>query len=141
MSGPIDAAKRAYTKVSATARRKLIRNVIEGDLTIKDASKKLGINYSAAKNIVKVFRKREQLNELSHDLNEAKDPNSNPKRPDLITKRFYITKVYPGIEPTQTMAQSAIFSHRMKANSLGEITSSTFNLWRSVSPTRGENRK
>ena len=126
IGGPRDTLKRAYTKVSTAARRQLIRNVIEGELTIKDASKKLGINYSAAKNIIKVFRKREHFSELSHDPNEVKDLSSNSKRPELITKRFSITKVYPGIEPTQSMTQSAVLSHRMKANPFVDVTSSIF---------------
>lgn len=53
--------KRKYTRIPKEVRKKLLTSIEEGQLTIKAASQKLGINYSSAKNIVQIFREESRV--------------------------------------------------------------------------------
>lgn len=53
--------KREYNKIPKDIRKQLLETIEEGQLTIKAAAQQLGINYSSAKNIVKIFRQQERI--------------------------------------------------------------------------------
>mmetsp|Transcript_13115 Transcript_13115/g.11594 ORF Transcript_13115/g.11594 Transcript_13115/m.11594 type:complete len:158 (+) Transcript_13115:204-677(+) len=49
--------KRAYQQIDLWKRKELIESVNKKEETMKDAAKRLGINYCTAKHIMKVFRR------------------------------------------------------------------------------------
>jgi hypothetical protein len=49
--------RRKYEKISNDVRKELIRRVIEEKSTIKHASVQLGVKYSSAKSIIKIYEK------------------------------------------------------------------------------------
>jgi hypothetical protein len=49
--------KRAYVQCELWKRKSIVEKVEKGGMTIKDAAIELGINYSTAKHIMKVYRK------------------------------------------------------------------------------------
>lgn len=53
--------KREYNKIPKELRKQLLETIEQGQLTIKAAAQQLGINYSSAKNIVKIFRQQERI--------------------------------------------------------------------------------
>ena len=55
--------KRGYTIISEVKRKQLLQILDEENITIKSAAKRLGINYSTAKNIVKT-NKRDNIKTL-----------------------------------------------------------------------------
>jgi len=65
--------KRRYILVDYDLRKELLKMINEESLTIKAAAKRLGINYSNAKNIFKVYKKEHRIAKL-------------PKKPNLILK-------------------------------------------------------
>lgn len=72
--------KRKYIPVDYDSRKKLLKIIAEENLTIKAAAERVGINYSSAKNIFKVYKKEHRIEKL-------------PKRPKLtlrqVTSPFY----------------------------------------------------
>lgn len=56
--------KRAYIQVDYQKRRELLEQIDKDHSTIKAASEKLNINYSTAKNIIKLFRKEKRIHKL-----------------------------------------------------------------------------
>jgi len=63
--------KRKYSQVDQEMRKELLRIIESEQLSIKLASEKLGINYSTAKNIVRIFRKEKRMNKLPKRVNKA----------------------------------------------------------------------
>ncbi len=58
------AEKRAYSTIPQETRLDLLRLIEHDQLTIKEAAKRLGINYSTAKHIVKLFRMERRIHTL-----------------------------------------------------------------------------
>ena len=56
--------KRAYVQVDYEKRRQLLEVLNTEETTIKSAAAKLNINYSTAKNIVKLYRKDKRIHKL-----------------------------------------------------------------------------
>lgn len=79
-------SKRKYISVNYKTRKELLRIIGEENLTIKTAAERLQINYSNAKNIVKVYKKEHRIEKL-------------PKKPNLtlkeITSPFYSRGAIP----------------------------------------------
>lgn len=78
--------KRSYVQCELWKRQSLVDKVEKEGMTIKDAAKQLGINYSTAKHIMKVFRetgeietkimmKRKSKKRSTNDLNQMPDLN------------------------------------------------------------------
>lgn len=76
----LSTARRKYIPVNYNARKELLKIITDENLTIKAAAARLGINYSNAKTIAKIYRKEKRIAKL-------------PKRPKLtlkeITSPFY----------------------------------------------------
>lgn len=58
-------ARRSYVQISLDQRRQLLEMITHGHLTIKEAADKLGLKYSAAKNIAKIFKEEGRIEKLS----------------------------------------------------------------------------
>ena len=73
-------SKRDYTKVPEDKRLQLLKIIQNEQLTIKTAARRLGINYSTAKNIVKIFRCEKRVTILPKKAGEstAKQPDAAP---------------------------------------------------------------
>jgi len=67
--------KRKYIQVDYDKRRELLKLIDTESLTIKTAAEKLHINYSNAKNIVKLYKKENRIEKL-------------PKKPHLTLKQI-----------------------------------------------------
>ncbi len=67
--------KRRYVQVGYSKRRELLEMVEEGNITIKSAAERLKINYSNAKNIVKLYKKEHRIEKL-------------PKKPSLTLREI-----------------------------------------------------
>jgi len=96
--------RRKYTMVSPDLRRELLRVIETEQLTIKIAAQKLGINYSTAKNIVRIFRREKRMNKLPKRVSKALEDvlRANKKPPKKLT-RFVAAKCKLFNEP-QTAA-------------------------------------
>ena len=70
--------KRPYIKVSSSKKYQLIELVVKEHLNIKTAAVRLGINYSAAKHIVKLFK--EERRPGSHTKESKVGENTEPKK-------------------------------------------------------------
>lgn len=62
------AHKRGYTKIPREVRKRLLEDLALRQLTIKAAAKQLGINYSSAKNIVKIFRQQDRVDVIGRNV-------------------------------------------------------------------------
>eukprot|EP00826_Nyctotherus_ovalis_P016124 TRINITY_DN14645_c0_g2_i10.p1 TRINITY_DN14645_c0_g2~~TRINITY_DN14645_c0_g2_i10.p1 ORF type:complete len:182 (-),score=37.00 TRINITY_DN14645_c0_g2_i10:260-805(-) len=78
--------RRKYISVNYKTRKELLRIISEENLTIKTAAERLQINYSNAKNIVKVYKKEHRIEKL------LKKPNLTLKE---ITSPFYTRGAIP----------------------------------------------
>ena len=58
-------SRRSYVQISLDQRRQLLEMITHGHLTIKEAADKLGLKYSAAKNIAKIFKEEGRIEKLS----------------------------------------------------------------------------
>ena len=90
---PLISEKRAYARVGIKERKQLMKLIVEDGLTIKSAAQRLKINYSTAKNIVKIFR-REQCT--------GKDIESLHKKEPITLKRFIAKKTFTSSESNQS---------------------------------------
>jgi predicted transcriptional regulator len=63
--------KRTYIPILEEKRQELLSLVENEGISIKNAAKKVGINYSAAKSIVKVFKETGRLSKLSKKHKEV----------------------------------------------------------------------
>lgn len=83
--------KREYTKIPKHLRRKLIEIIESRQSTIKEAAKELGINYSTAKNIVRVFRNERRINPIArnvkHPTTSRKSTEEEPELTRFTAKR------------------------------------------------------
>jgi len=70
--------KRPYIKVSSPKRYQLIELVVKERLNIKAAAVQLGINYSAAKHIVKLFK--QERRPRSYTKESKVGENTEPKK-------------------------------------------------------------
>ena len=57
--------RRVYKQIPPEKRDALLRAVVEEQRTIKDAAIRVGVKYSAAKSIVKIFRDTGRANKLT----------------------------------------------------------------------------
>ena len=74
-------SKRKYVQVDYDRRRELLHIIDEENLTIKSAAEKLSINYSNAKNIVKLYKKEHRIEKL-------------PKKPNLTIKQITSAPIF-----------------------------------------------
>lgn len=81
----VSLAKRSYVKVPDKKRLKLIQLLQETQLTIKAAAAQLGVHYSTAKCIVKVFRQERHVVALAK---RAKAPASSHHASPPTVKLF-----------------------------------------------------
>ena len=58
-------AKRGYRRVGYDKRKELLHIIENDQVTIKAAAKRLNVNYSTAKNIVKLFRQEKRISPLT----------------------------------------------------------------------------
>jgi len=65
--------KRSYVRVSKSKRKKLIKLVEDEQLSIKEASRRLKVNYSTAKAILKEFHKKGKISEGSDEIVEKEE--------------------------------------------------------------------
>ena len=64
--------KRAYVKVPDQKRFQFIQLLLERKITIKEAASELGIHYSTAKCIAKIYRQEKRIMALSKGVKTAK---------------------------------------------------------------------
>jgi len=65
--------KRSYVRVSKTKRKRLIKLVEDEQLSIKEASRRLKVNYSTAKAILKEFHNKGKVSEGSDEIVEKQE--------------------------------------------------------------------
>eukprot|EP00826_Nyctotherus_ovalis_P060112 TRINITY_DN8409_c0_g7_i1.p1 TRINITY_DN8409_c0_g7~~TRINITY_DN8409_c0_g7_i1.p1 ORF type:complete len:180 (+),score=30.74 TRINITY_DN8409_c0_g7_i1:153-692(+) len=82
----LSTVRRKYVPVNYDTRKELLKIISDENLTIKAAAARLGINYSNAKNIAKIYKKERRIEKL-------------PKKPNLtlkeITSPFYSKNSIP----------------------------------------------
>ena len=82
-------SKRKYNQVDLNLRQELLTIIRERSLSIKSASEELGINYSTAKNIVRIYRRENRMNKLPKRVSKAlEDVLKEIKIPDKKIDRF-----------------------------------------------------
>ena len=69
--------RRKYKQIDFNKRQQLLLKIDEGRTSIKSASSMLGINYSTAKNIVKIYRREDRIEKLPK--HPQKSHNSDSK--------------------------------------------------------------
>ena len=86
-------AKRTYNQVDLELRKSLLDAIQTRNLSIKTASDELGINYSTAKNIVRIYRREKRMNKLPKRVNKAlEDVLKQWKKPPKKISRFIAKK-------------------------------------------------
>jgi transposase-like protein len=70
--------KRLYIKVSSPKKHQLIELVVKGQVNIKNAAGKLGINYSAAKHIIKLSKQGKSFADCTEESKAAE--SKKPKQ-------------------------------------------------------------
>lgn len=104
--------KRGYTRIPKDKRRQLLETIEQSQTTIKDAAHQLGVNYSSAKNIVKLFRQYKRVDVMKHccggqmtgsafDVLDQKD-----KKPGTKLKRFTAKRTRLAIESPRLVPPS-----------------------------------
>lgn len=63
--------KRKYSQIDYDVRQQLLQIIDKGQLSIKTASEQLGINYSTAKNIVRIYRREKRVHKLPKRVSKA----------------------------------------------------------------------
>lgn len=85
--------KRTYNQVDLELRKRLLDAIQTRNLSIKTASDELGINYSTAKNIVRIYRREKRMNKLPKRVNKAlEDVLKQWKKPPKKISRFIAKK-------------------------------------------------
>ncbi|MDR3549381.1 MAG: helix-turn-helix domain-containing protein [Candidatus Pacebacteria bacterium] len=76
--------RRKYTQIDSKRRQELLLAIDESRSSIKSISHRLGINYSTAKNIVKIYRKENRIEKLpkhpARPRQTAQDPGEGKER-------------------------------------------------------------
>eukprot|EP00826_Nyctotherus_ovalis_P047615 TRINITY_DN549_c0_g1_i17.p1 TRINITY_DN549_c0_g1~~TRINITY_DN549_c0_g1_i17.p1 ORF type:complete len:180 (-),score=16.76 TRINITY_DN549_c0_g1_i17:221-760(-) len=101
--------KQVYSQVDFTLRKELLHVIGKEQLSIKSAASKLGINYSTAKNIVRVYRKENRVNKLpkrvsralANVLNKQKQPPKKVTRFSAKTFSLVEKEAIPSVENTK----------------------------------------
>ena len=115
--------KRGYVKIPNDKREDLIKIIAEKQLTIKEAAQTLGINYSTAKNIVKIFRQEKRTSILLRNVKPSiisrSDPDPNSEETTL--KRFMAKKTYLEIDKTQLATPALLIKEVSNVKILDQI--------------------
>ena len=103
--------KRSYVKVPDTKRFQLIQLLQKEKLTIKSASAKLGIHYSTAKCIVKIFRQERRVIALTRgskfaELRENLDKEKKRPSPNQSNELITLMKTIEQIPPPRNAIQA-----------------------------------
>ncbi len=89
----VPAQKRRYSQIDCRLRKELLQAIDTGRLSIKDAAEKLGINYSTAKNIVRIFRRESRMHKLPKRVSKALESVVGTwKKPGKKLQRFVAKK-------------------------------------------------
>ena len=104
--------KRDYHRIPDNLRQRLIEMIAENQMTIKDAARKLRINYSTAKNIVKIHNQQREVNTRprSQPRRILTDPIFDKTGPPF--KRFIVSKACLNFDNTQMMTPS-VFTNQI----------------------------
>ena len=125
----LSANKRGYMKIPEDQRVQLLRIIQEEQLTIKTAARRLGVNYSTAKNIVKIFRQEKRVTILpkkawKQSENEAPEPegdNRSEREDGPALKRFVAKKTVLDLETTNLPSTSVSPLLAPKSMSLPDV--------------------
>ncbi len=94
--------KRRYNQVDVDLRKELLHAIESQQLSIKSASEQLGINYSTAKNIVRIYRREKRMHKLPKRVNKALEEVLKAwKKPGKKLPRF-VAKKCPLFEDKHT---------------------------------------
>lgn len=114
--------RRGYIKVSDTKRRQLLELVENKQVTIKKAALCLGINYSTAKNIIKIYHQEKRITVLPrgllapHRLNSTKNgeegQNKKLTRKETRRKSDKTHNMTPSEEPSSKMISDPLLIDR-----------------------------
>jgi hypothetical protein len=91
--------KRSYVQCELWKRQTLIEKVEKEGLTIKDAAKELGINYSTAKHIMKVFRHTGEVETKIMMKRKTKESNDCYQESDMQTTSDVPMESYQQMQP------------------------------------------
>ena len=93
------ASKRKYVQVGNSRRKELLQIINDENLTIKSAAEKLNINYSNAKNIVKLFKREHRTEKFpKKPILTLHDITYNPH---TIESNPYRAALLPFYDPTE----------------------------------------
>lgn len=83
--------RRGYIKIPKEMRRELLETIERGQLTIKAAALRLGINYSSAKNIVKIFRQQKRIDVVERSICKKVIGKEKEKVKRFTARRTHLT--------------------------------------------------
>eukprot|EP00826_Nyctotherus_ovalis_P044362 TRINITY_DN4786_c0_g4_i2.p1 TRINITY_DN4786_c0_g4~~TRINITY_DN4786_c0_g4_i2.p1 ORF type:complete len:169 (+),score=21.32 TRINITY_DN4786_c0_g4_i2:141-647(+) len=89
--------KREYMRIPKEKRRQLLETIEQEQITIKDAALQLGINYSSAKNIVKLFRLHKKIDVIKHSCGGDATTNALKEQGTKL-KRFTVKRTQLPVE-------------------------------------------
>ena len=92
--------KRKYIQVDIEKREELVKMIDEGNVTIKTAADKLEINYSNAKNIVKLYKRYNRIQKLPKRPSSALKEITVPS-PPLVEHNQLEAALLPFYDPTE----------------------------------------
>ena len=99
-------SKRTYNQVDFELRKQLLNIIQSRKLSIKTAADELGINYSTAKNIVRIYRRENRMNKLPKRVSKAlEDVLKEWKKPPKKITRF-IARKCPLVEEEKKQMES-----------------------------------
>lgn len=82
--------RRDYIRIPKDMRRKLLEIIERGQLTIKAAAIRLGINYSSAKSIVKIFRQQKRIDVMEPNIYKHAISKKKEKVNRFTAKRTHL---------------------------------------------------
>eukprot|EP00826_Nyctotherus_ovalis_P046370 TRINITY_DN5234_c0_g3_i1.p1 TRINITY_DN5234_c0_g3~~TRINITY_DN5234_c0_g3_i1.p1 ORF type:complete len:170 (-),score=27.52 TRINITY_DN5234_c0_g3_i1:352-861(-) len=117
----MSAYKRVYTRIPREIRRRLLEGLALGEMTIKAAAKELGINYSSAKNIVKIFRQQNRVDAII-GKNTTRPVAAEVAKKEGKLKRFTAKRTRLTIDALQLPTSGTISNVNAKERLLAEGT-------------------
>ena len=122
----IPSEKRGYTKISEIKRYELIEVIEKNQMTIKEAARSLKINYSTAKNIVKIFRQERRSNVILKNSQSPVVNESLVNNEESDLKRFVARRTHLILENTQMLTPNLIPEQDYATKIAPEVNSTGF---------------
>jgi len=106
-------SRRKYVQVDYDKRKELLHIIDEENLTIKSAAEKLSINYSNAKNIVKLYKKEHRIEKLPKKPSlTIREITSAPLLRDSAVYKDALLPFYDPVEALQFLGKGKNCSNR-----------------------------